>query len=83
MKIVKGKVDKKIAFTAMSSGCVFKPLEGDHSGRLYMKIQPPVDGAYLFNAVRMDSGIHTPDWFQLNEKVEEVAAQLVVEWDDD
>ena len=82
MKIVKGKVSRDIAFVALASGAVFKPLKGDHSGRLYMKIQAPVDGAYLFNAVRMDSGMHTPDWFQLNESVEEVAAQLIVEWDE-
>lgn len=82
MKIVKGKVDRDAAFVNLASGVVFRPLEGNHSGRLYMKIQPPVDGAYLFNAVRMDSGIHTPDWFQMSEKVEEVAAQLIVEWDE-
>lgn len=80
MKIVKGKVDKDVRFTVLPFGAVFKPLEGTHSGRLYMKIQSPVDGACLFNAVRMDSGIHKTDWFQMSEKVEEVAAQLVVEW---
>lgn len=40
------KVNRNIALDALASGAVFKPLKSDYSGRLYMKIQTPVDGAY-------------------------------------
>ena len=62
MRVIKGKVNRNIALDALASGAVFKPLKSDYNGRLYMKIQTPVDGAYCFNAVRMDNDIHTLDW---------------------
>lgn len=46
MRIIEGKVNRNIALNALASGAVFKPLKSDYSGRLYMKIQTPVDGAY-------------------------------------
>lgn len=46
MRIIEGKVNRNIALDALASGTVFKPLKSDYSGRLYMKIQTPVDGAY-------------------------------------
>ena len=46
MRIIEGKVNRNIALDALASGTVFKSLKSDYSGRLYMKIQTPVDGAY-------------------------------------
>lgn len=46
MRIIEGKVNRNIALDALAFGAVFKPLKSDYSGRLYMKIQAPVDGAY-------------------------------------
>ena len=83
MKIVINNIDIGTSFNSLDAGAIFRPLENNHEGRLYMKIHRPADGAYLANAIRMEENAFTPDWFMLNEKVKEISAQLVVGEDDD
>ncbi len=78
MKIVVNNNSKNVSFNSLAAGAIFRPLENNHEGQLYMKINRPADSAYLANAIRMEEDAFTPDWFMLNEIVEEMSAQLVV-----
>lgn len=67
------KVNRNIALDALASGAVFKPLKSDYSGRYSSAC-----GRWHIDSMRF-AWIVTYTLLTGND-VEEVAAQLVVEW---